>query len=141
MKSLENSRYVMTCSLRACLKTPRHRSCGGAGRLASLRLSCRSPVDMLLRCASPSAPPRSQSRHRSVFKQALTHFPLGGANALRNFVISSKISTPITAKLSVCRVWRSQRNSNSARARILRQESAALSRQSMESALVFRDRG
>ena len=64
------------------------RSCGGAGRLASLLLSRRSTRDILLRrvrtekscprsrAASPSAPPRSQSLSLSIFKTRSKAFPL-----------------------------------------------------------------
>jgi hypothetical protein len=44
------------------------RSCGGAGRLASLLLGYRFLANMRPRRASPSAPPRSQSLCRPIFK-------------------------------------------------------------------------
>ncbi len=57
--------------LRACFENMLGRSCGGAGRLASLLLGQRSTRDMRLRRASPSAPPRSQSRLPSYFQNTL----------------------------------------------------------------------
>jgi hypothetical protein len=44
------------------------RSCGGAGRLASLLLGPRFLANMLPRRASPSSPPRSQSHGRPIFQ-------------------------------------------------------------------------